>query len=75
MTELAGALTEATVAATDAGPARELFDRYGWPEDVPGGEAIDTPAGRISTAIREELAHVPTSIAFYRPGSPRGAAA
>jgi hypothetical protein len=75
MTELAKALTESTVAAADAGPAREFFDRYGWPEDVPGGEKIDTPAGRISTAIREELAHVPTSIAFYRPGTPRGAAA
>jgi hypothetical protein len=73
MTELARALTESTVAAPDARPAREFFDRYGWPEDVPGGEAIDTPAGRISTAIREELAHVPTSIAFYRTGTPRGA--
>jgi hypothetical protein len=74
MTELAKALTESTVVAGDDRPSRELLDRYGWPEDVPAGQALDTPAGRTLTAIREELAHVPTSIAFYRSGTPRGAA-
>ncbi len=70
MTELAKALSESTVAAKDERPSRELLDRYGWPESAAAWQPLDTPAGRTVTAMREELAGVPTSIAFYRTESP-----
>jgi hypothetical protein len=75
MTELAKALTRSTVAAPDERPSRELLDSYGWPDDAAPGQALDAPAGRTLTAIREELAHVPTSVAFYRTDAPRAAGA
>lgn len=75
MVELAKALTESTVGAADERPSETLIDRYSWPHDAPSGQRLDTAAGRTLTAIREELAHVPTSVAFYRTDAPHGAAA
>lgn len=59
MTALAAALTESTVAAPDERGSEELLARYGWP--------VETAAMRTWTRMRDELAGVPTSIAFYRP--------
>jgi hypothetical protein len=61
MTELASALTESTVGAEDERGSVALIDRYGWP--------AETPARQTLTALRGELANVPTSIAFYSKGS------
>jgi len=59
MTALAAALTESTVAARDERGSEELLARYGWP--------AETAAMRTWNRMRDELAGVPTSIAFYRP--------
>jgi hypothetical protein len=59
MTALAAALTESTVAAPDERGSEELLARYGWP--------AETAAMRTWNRMRDELAGVPTSIAFYRP--------
>jgi hypothetical protein len=58
MAALASALTEATVAAPDEAGSEAFLARYGWP--------TETAAMRTFEAMREELANVPTSIAFYR---------
>jgi len=59
MTALAAALTESTVAAPDERGSEELLARYGWP--------AETAAMRTWNRMRDELAGVPTSVAFYRP--------
>jgi hypothetical protein len=59
MTALASALTEATVGAPDERGSEAFIGRYGWP--------TETAAMRTWNRMREELAGVPTSIAFYRP--------
>lgn len=59
MTALAAALTESTVAAPDERGSEKLLARYGWP--------TETAAMRTWNRMRDELAGVPTSIAFYRP--------
>jgi len=59
MTALASALTEATVGAPDERGSEAFLARYGWP--------TETAAMRTWNRMREELAGVPTSIAFYRP--------
>jgi hypothetical protein len=59
MNALAVALTESTVAAPDESGSEELLARYGWP--------AETAAMRTWNRMRDELAGVPTSIAFYRP--------
>jgi len=59
MTALAAALTESTVAAPDERGSEELLARYGWP--------AETAAMRTWDRMRDELAGVPTSVAFYRP--------
>jgi hypothetical protein len=58
MAALASALTEATVGAPDERGSEAFLERYGWP--------AETAAMRTFRAMREELAHVPTSLAFYR---------
>jgi hypothetical protein len=58
MVALAGALTESTVGAPDERGSEAFLERYGWP--------TETAAKRTLDAMREELANVPTSIAFYR---------
>jgi len=58
MTALASALTESTVSAPDEHGSEALIERYGWP--------AETAAKRTLDAMREELANVPTSVAFYR---------
>lgn len=58
MAALASALTDSTVAAPDESGSEALLERYGWP--------TETAAKRTLDAMREELAHVPTSIAFFR---------
>jgi hypothetical protein len=58
MAALAAALTEATVGASDETGSEAFLARYGWP--------TETGAMRTFKAMREELASVPTSIAFYR---------
>lgn len=58
MAALASALTESTVGAPDERGSEELLARYGWP--------AETAAMRTFKAMRDELANVPTSIAFYR---------
>jgi hypothetical protein len=58
MAALASALTESTVGAPDETGSEALLARYGWP--------TETAAMRTFDAMREELTHVPTSIAFYR---------
>jgi hypothetical protein len=62
MTALASALTQSTVAAPDERGSEALLERYGWPNE--------TAAKRTLDAMRERLTNVPTSIAFYRAGSP-----
>jgi hypothetical protein len=57
MTELAEELTRSTVGAPDEKGSEALLERYGWP--------AETPAKRTLEAMREELTHVPTSLAFY----------
>lgn len=57
MGELAGELTRSTVGAPDEKGSEGLLERYGWP--------AETPAKRTLEAMREELTHVPTSLAFY----------
>jgi hypothetical protein len=59
MTALASALTESTVAAPDERGSEAFLARYGWP--------TETAAMRTWSKMSEELAGVPTSIAFYRP--------
>lgn len=59
MTALASALTEATVGAPDERGSEAFLARYGWP--------TETAAMRTWNKMREELAGVPTSVAFYRP--------
>jgi ribosomal protein L29 len=59
MTALASALTEATVGAPDERGSEAFLARYGWP--------TETAAMRTWNRMSEELAGVPTSIAFYRP--------
>jgi len=59
MTALAAALTESTVGAPDERGSEELLARYGWP--------AETAAMRTWNRMCEDLAGVPTSIAFYRP--------
>ncbi|HEU4736954.1 MAG TPA: hypothetical protein VFS48_08030 [Solirubrobacterales bacterium] len=66
MAALASALTEATVGAPDERGSEALLARYGWP--------TETAAMRTWNAMREELAHVPTSIAFYRTSDVAAAA-
>jgi hypothetical protein len=61
MAALASALTESTVAAPDERGSEAFIARYGWP--------AETAAMRTWRAMREELAGVPTSVAFYR-GNP-----
>ncbi|MGH2973445.1 MAG: hypothetical protein ACRDLL_01050 [Solirubrobacterales bacterium] len=58
MAALASALTDATVGAADEGGSEAFLARYGWP--------TETAALRTFEAMREELANVPTSLAFYR---------
>ncbi len=58
MAALGAALTDATVAAPDERGSEELLARYGWP--------VKTGAMRTFEAMRQELCHVPTSLAFYR---------
>jgi hypothetical protein len=58
MAALASALTDATVGAPDERGSEAFLDRYGWP--------AETAAMRTFEAMRQELAHVPTSLAFYR---------
>jgi hypothetical protein len=58
MAALAGALTDATVGAPDERGSEAFLERYGWP--------TETAAMRTFRAMREELANVPTSLAFYR---------
>jgi hypothetical protein len=58
MAALASALTESTVSAPDESGSEALIARYGWP--------TETAAKRTLDAMREELANVPTSVAFYR---------
>jgi hypothetical protein len=58
MTALASALTEATVGAPDERGSEAFLARYGWP--------TETAAMRTWNKMSEELAGVPTSIAFYR---------
>ncbi len=58
MAALASALTDSTVGAPDERGSEALLARYGWP--------TETAALRTLKAMREELTHVPTSIAFYR---------
>jgi hypothetical protein len=58
MAALASALTDATVGAPDERGSEALLARYGWP--------TETAAMRTWNAMREELTHVPTSLAFYR---------
>ncbi len=58
MRGLASALTESTVGAPDKRGSEAIIARYGWP--------AETAALRTLNAMREELANVPTSIAFYR---------
>jgi len=58
MAALASALTESTVGAPDECGSEAIIARYGWP--------AQTAALRTLNAMREELANVPTSIAFYR---------
>ncbi len=58
MVALAAALTESTVGAPDERGSEAFLERYGWP--------TETAAKRTLDAMREELANVPTSIAFYR---------
>jgi|SRR5689334_19837140 len=58
MAALAAALTEATVGAPDERGSEAFLASYGWP--------TETAAMRTWNAMREELASVPTSIAFYR---------
>lgn len=59
MTALAAALTESTVGAPDERGSEELLARYGWP--------AETAAMRTWSRMCDELAGVPTSVAFYRP--------
>ena len=61
MTALASALTESTVGAADERGSEAFLTRYGWP--------TETAAMRTWCRMRDELAGVPTSIAFYR-GNP-----
>jgi len=58
MAALASALTDATVGAPDEQGSEAFLSRYGWP--------AKTAAMRTFEAMRQELAHVPTSLAFYR---------
>lgn len=58
MAALASALTDATVGAADEHGSEAFLARYGWP--------AETAAMRTFNAMREELANVPTSLAFYR---------
>jgi hypothetical protein len=58
MAALGAALTDATVGAPDERGSEELLARYGWP--------AKTGATRTLEAMRAELGHVPTSLAFYR---------
>jgi len=58
MTALASALTESTVGAADEQGSEAIIARYGWP--------AETAALRTLNAMRERLANVPTSLAFYR---------
>ena len=58
MAALGAALTDATVAAPDERGSEEFLARYGWP--------TKTGAMRTFEAMRADLAHVPTSLAFYR---------
>jgi hypothetical protein len=57
MAALAEELTRSTVAAPDESGSEALLERYGWP--------AETAAKRTLEAMREELTHVPTSLAFY----------
>jgi hypothetical protein len=66
MVALARALTRSIVAPTEEREAILFVDRYAWPADLPAGETPSAPAGETLRAMREELANVPTSIAFYR---------
>ncbi|HSE65352.1 MAG TPA: hypothetical protein VLB12_00100 [Gemmatimonadales bacterium] len=58
MAALGSALTDATVGAPDERGSEAFLARYGWP--------TETAAMPTFEAMREELANVPTSIAFYR---------
>lgn len=66
MAALAGALTQSTVGAPDETGSEALLERYGWP--------TETAAMRTFNAMREELAGVPTSLAFYRTSDVAAAA-
>jgi hypothetical protein len=59
MAALASALTDATVGAPDETGSEDFLERYGWP--------AETAAMRTFEAMQRECAHVPTSLAFYRP--------
>lgn len=58
MRNLATELAETLLAARDAGPVVDLIGRYGWP--------ARTPALATLVALREEMADVPTTLAYHR---------
>ncbi len=66
MVALARALTQSIVGTKEERDAILFVDRHAWPADLAAGEIPGTPAGETLRAMRDQLANVPTSIAFYR---------